>query len=68
MFSTIPLLNIDLGDAHVRKYRTEIFERLKYFLAAFMAFFIVCDIAVYVLTTRAIRRKKEEVFKLLYMF
>ena len=63
ILSTITQLDIDLGDAHVREYRGEIFERAKYFIASFMVVFIVCDIAVYALTTRAIRKKKEEVFE-----
>ena len=68
MLSTVPLLDIDLGDAHVREYRAEMFEQAKYFVATFMAFFIVCDIVVYVLTTRAIRKKKKQVCKSLYMY
>ncbi len=68
MLSSIPLLDIDLGDAHAKAYRGEIFEKAKYYVASFMAFFIICDIVVYFLTTRAIKRKKKEVFKSLYMF
>ncbi|XP_078371462.1 octopamine receptor 2-like [Oculina patagonica] len=62
MLSLIPLLDIDLGDAHVNVYRTEVFQRAKYFVASFMAFFIICNIVVYFLTTSAIKKKKEKVF------
>ncbi|KAL9973730.1 hypothetical protein ACROYT_G020220 [Oculina patagonica] len=60
MLSSIPLLDIDLGDAHVNAYRGAIFEQFKYFAASFVAFFIICDIVVYFLTTRAIKKKKNE--------
>ncbi|KAL9964658.1 hypothetical protein ACROYT_G028332 [Oculina patagonica] len=60
ILSSIPLLDIDLGDAHARVYRAVIFEQAKYFVASLMAFFIICDIVVYSLTTRAIRKKKKE--------
>lgn len=63
MFSTIPLLDIDLGDVHVKDYRAAAFKQAKYFVASFFALFIFCGIVVYFLTTRAIRIKKEEVFK-----
>ena len=63
----LPLLDIDLGDAHVREYRAEIFEQAKYFVAAGTSILIICSALVSFLTACAIRRKrmKVEIFFLL---
>ncbi|KAL9973019.1 hypothetical protein ACROYT_G019424 [Oculina patagonica] len=39
---SIPLLDIDLGDAHVIEYRAEIYKQGKHFVASFMGFLIIC--------------------------
>ncbi|XP_078371403.1 trace amine-associated receptor 13c-like [Oculina patagonica] len=59
---SIPLLDIDLGDAHVIEYRAEIYKQGKHFVASFMGFLIICGAVVSFLTTRSIKRKKKEVF------
>ena len=61
---SIPLLNIDLGDAPVTEYRAEIFKQGKNFVAAFMTFFIICTAVLGFLTTCSIKKKKKEVFHL----
>ena len=63
----LPLLNIDLGNAHVSEYRAEIFEQAKYFVAAGTSILIICSALVSFLTACAIRRKrmKVEIFFLL---
>ncbi len=61
---SIPLLDIDLGDARVIEYRTEIYKQGKHFVASVIAFFIICGAAVYYQTTRAIKEKEKEVFQL----
>ena len=60
---SVPLLNIDLGDAHVHEYRAEIFKLGKRFVAAFMAFFISAAVLGF-LTTRSIKDKKKKVLNL----
>ena len=64
----LPLLNIDLGNAHVSEYRAEIFEQAKYFVAAGTSILIICSALVSFLTACAIRRKKMkvEIFFLLW--
>ena len=62
MLSSIPSLDIDLSDAHVIEYRTEIYKKGKHFVASIMAFFLICGAVVSFLTIRAIRKKKKEVF------
>jgi len=58
---SIPLLGIDLGDAHVIEYRAEIYKQGKYFIAAFMAFFIICCGVIGFQTIRSIKKKKNKV-------
>ena len=62
---SIPLFDIDLGDAPVIEYRMEIFKQAKFFVAAIIAFFIIFGAIVCFLTARAIKKKKKEVFKYL---
>ena len=62
MLSSIPLLDIDLGDTHVIEYRKEIYKQGRHFVASFMAFFIICGAVVCFQTVRAIKKKKKEVF------
>lgn len=62
MLFSIPLLDIDLGDVHVIEYRAEIFKQGKQFVASFMALFLFSGAGVCFLTTRAIKKKKKEVF------
>ena len=59
---SIPLLDVNLGDAHVIEYRGEIYEQGKYFVASFMAFFIIGVAVLGFLTTRAIKTKRKKVF------
>ena len=58
---SIPLLGIDLGDAHVIEYRAEIYKQGRYFIAAFMAFFIICCGVIGFQTIRSIKKKKNKV-------
>ena len=58
---TFPLLSIDLGDADVREYRTEIYEQGKSVAAGFMAFFIVCTGVISFLTIHSIKKQKNKV-------
>ena len=51
---SLPLLSIDLGDTHIIEYRVEIYNQGKYFVAAVMAFFVVCGCVIGFLTTRSI--------------
>ena len=60
---SIPLLNIDLGNAHVTEYRAVIYEQGKYFVASFMAFFIISVAILGFLTTRAIKSRRKKVIK-----
>jgi len=60
---SLPLLSIDLGDTHIIEYRAEIYNQGKYFVAAVMAFFIVCGGVIGFLTTRSISKKKKKVFQ-----
>ncbi|XP_078357460.1 beta-2 adrenergic receptor-like [Oculina patagonica] len=60
MLSLIPLLDIDLGDAHVIEYREEIYKQGKHFAASFMASFIICGAIVSFCTIRAIKKKKKK--------
>ena len=64
ILSAVPLLDIDLGDAHVMEYRAEILQRGKYIVAASLAFFIICGAIVCFLTARSIKRKRKEVLDL----
>ena len=70
MLFSIPLLDIDLGDAHVIEYRAEIYKQGRYFVATFMAFFIICGAIVSFRTIRAIKEQKKKVlwFKSLICF
>ena len=68
VLSSIPLLDIDLGDARVAEYREENFKQGKQYVASFIAFFLVFGGVVSFLTTRAIEKKKKEVCKLLHFF
>lgn len=62
MLFSIPLFaDIDLGDAHVREYRNEIYKQGKYFVSSTMAFFIISGTVIGILTTRAITKKKRKV-------
>ena len=58
---TFPLFSIDLGDAHIRKYRAEIYEQGKSVLAGFMAFFTVCTGVISFLTIHSIKKQKKKV-------
>ncbi|KAJ7358739.1 hypothetical protein OS493_021515 [Desmophyllum pertusum] len=60
MLFSIPLLDIDLGDAHVTEYRAEIYKQGKHFVAAFMILFILCGTALGFMMNRAIKRKRKE--------
>ena len=62
VFSCIPLLNIDLGDAPVIEYRREIFKQGKHFIAAGMAFCITCGAVIGIMTNLSIQKKKKKVF------
>ena len=61
MLFSIPLFDIDLGDAHVREYRREIYEQGKYFVGSTMAFFIISGAVICVLTIRVIKKNKRKV-------
>lgn len=61
ILGSIPLLNINLGNARVRDYRAEIFEQGKYFVGSFFVFCIVCGGVLGFLTTRAIKKNKKKV-------
>ena len=61
MLTSIPLLDIDLGDAHVIDYREEIFKESQPFIASFMMIFIICGAIVSFRTIRAIKEKKRKV-------
>ena len=61
-FLSVPLLDIDLGDAHVRQYRSEIFKQGKHFFAAFTALFIISVAVLGFLTTRTMEDNKKKVF------
>ena len=63
-FLSVPLLDIDLGDAHLREYKVEIFKHGKHFVAAFMVFFIFSAAVLGFLTTRSIKDKKKKVLNL----
>lgn len=58
---SIPLFGIDLGDAHVIEYRAEIYKQGKYFVAGFMALFIICGGLVGFLTIHSIKKQKKKV-------
>ena len=60
---SIPLFDIDLGDAHVIEYRHEIFKQGKFFVAGIRAFFVICAIILSFLTTHAIGKKKKKVLR-----
>ena len=59
ILGSIPLLNINLGDALVRDYRAEIYKQGKYFIGSFFAFFIVGGGVLGFLTTRVIKKKEK---------
>ena len=61
ILGSIPLLNINLGAAHVRNYRAEIYKQGKYFIGSCFAFSIVCGGVLGFLTTRAIKKNKKKV-------
>ena len=61
VLSSIPLSDIDLGDAHVTEFRGEFFRRAKYFDAPFMAVLIILDGVVGFLTIRSIKKKTAKV-------
>ena len=63
VFVSIPLLNIDIGNAYVTEYRAVIYEQGKYFVASFMALFIISVAILGFLTTRAIKSRRKEVIK-----
>ena len=63
VFVSIPLLNIDIGNAYVTEYRAVIYEQGKYFVASFMAFFIISVAILGFLTTRAIKSRRKKVIK-----
>ena len=65
---SIPLPNIDLGDAPVTEYRAEIFKQGKHFVAVFMAFFIICAAVLGLLTTCSIKKMKKKVFHWTHAF
>lgn len=58
---TVPLLDINLGDASVHEYRTEIFKRGKYFSVTFFTLSIISLAVLGFLTSCAIKKKKTEV-------
>jgi len=58
---TVPLLDINLGDASVHEYRTEIFKRGKYFSVTFSTLSIISLAVLGFLTSCAIKKKKKEV-------
>ena len=59
----LPLLHIDLGDAHITEYRVEIFRKARYLLASSTFFlFIICDAVVCFLTARVIKRERKKVW------
>ncbi|KAL9971121.1 hypothetical protein ACROYT_G023608 [Oculina patagonica] len=60
MLFSIPLLDINLGDAHVAEYRAEIYKQGKHFVASIMAFFMICGAVVYYQTASAIKEKEKE--------
>ena len=53
--------DINLGDAHVIHYRTEIFKQGKLFVAATRAFFVSFSVILSCLTARAIQVEKKKV-------
>ncbi|CAH3184200.1 unnamed protein product, partial [Porites evermanni] len=57
---SIPLLLIDLGDVQVIEYRAKIYQQGKYYIAAFMALFIICSGILGFLTIQAIKRMKKK--------
>lgn len=59
----LPLLHIDLGDAHITEYRVEIFRKARYLLASSTFFFIICDAVVCFLTARVIKRERKKVWE-----
>ena len=61
VLSSIPLFDIDLGDAHVSEYSGEIYMRAKYFVAPLMAVFIILGGVVGFLTTRSIKKRNQKV-------
>ena len=58
---SIPLLDIHLGNAQVRVYRAEIFNRRKHFGSTIVALFIISASVLGFLTNRSITDKKKKV-------
>ncbi|KAL9964056.1 hypothetical protein ACROYT_G027632 [Oculina patagonica] len=58
--SSIPLFDINLGDAGVPEYKLQIFEQAKPFVVSFLALFLILGAVVCFLTTREIKKKKKE--------
>ena len=61
ILSSIPIFDVDLGDALVTEYRLQIFKQEKKFVVSSIVFFLICGTVVCFLTIRAIKRKKREV-------
>ena len=57
---TVLLLDINLGDASVHEYRTEIFKRGKYFSVTFFTLSIISLAVLGFLTSCAIKKKKKK--------
>ena len=63
---SLPLLSIDLGDAHVIEYRAEIYKQGKQYVAVFMVVFIICGAVLGFLMICSIKKKKQKVCRLSY--
>ena len=63
---SLPLLSIDLGDAHVIEYRAEIYKQGKQYVTVFMVVFIICGAVLGILMIRSIKKKKQKVCRLSY--
>ena len=59
--SSIPLLHVNLGDAHVTEYRVAIFKQGKHFVTVVTALFIVLVGLLGLLTIRSIKKKNKKV-------
>ncbi len=59
MLSSIPLFDIDLGDAHIAEYRAEFLMQGKQVVVPFVALFLIFGAVVCFLTICAIKRKKK---------
>ncbi|KAJ7371221.1 hypothetical protein OS493_027335 [Desmophyllum pertusum] len=58
MLLSIPLLDINIGDAPVNEYRAKIFKKMRHFVAAYLSLFIISGGVLSFLTTRSIKKKK----------